>query len=286
MTGLLVLPTKTAGSIGQVKNTLPEDVGVEVDLDYYETAAEAERQKDALIAMAARMGLGDGTTPGSFEAMKAGFEAGEGLRLMTLDGSGAYASIRIEDSFAAPTSAHGYSAGYRVGSWWVERGLGEGPGVPGPITLWECLSDTDDAAAWQVRAIPASTAATDIARAGAAGSSIRVARADHVHDGGVQPVRTVTASATLTTTDAIVLVSTAAGDVSLTLPAPDKVGRNFRIKKITADTNLISLVPHDTSGSGPMIEDGGSGETVDLPDSNIAARNAWFLVWSGTQWWL
>lgn len=286
MTGLLVLPTKTDGSIGRVKNTLPEDVGVEFDPDYYESAAEAERAKDALIATASRLGLGDGTTPGSFEAMKRGFEAGEGLRLMTLDGSGAYASIRIQDSFTAPNSAHGYTAGFRVGSWWVERGPGEGPGVPGPITLWECLSDIDGAAVWQVRAIPASTAATDIARASAAGSSIRVARADHVHDGGVQPVRTVTASATLTTTDAIILVSTAAGDVQLTLPAPDKVGRNFRVKKITADTNLISLVPHDTGGSGPMIEDGGNGETVDLPDSGVAARNAWFVVWSGAQWWL
>lgn len=179
MTGLLVLPTKTAGSIGQVKNTLPEDVGVEVDLDYYETAAEAERQKDALIAMAARMGLGDGTTPGSFEAMKAGLEAGEGLRLMTLDGSGAYASIRIEDSFAAPTSAHGYSAGYRVGSWWVERGFGEGPGVPGPITLWECLSDTDDAAVWQVRVQPSD--ALPLAGVATAGTSNLASRADHIH---------------------------------------------------------------------------------------------------------
>lgn len=286
MTGLLVLPTKADGSIGRVKNTLPEDVGVEFDLDYYETAAEAERQKDALVAIASRMGLADGSTPGSLEAMKAGLEAGEGLRLMTLDGSGAYASIRIQDSFSAPTSAHGYTAGFRVGSWWVERGPGEGPGVPGPITLWECLSDIDAAAEWQVRAIPASTAATDIARASAAGSSARVARADHVHDGGVQPVRTVTASATLTSADAIILVNTAAGDVSLTLPAPDKVGRNFRVKKITADTNLISLIPHDTSGLGPMIEDGGNGEMVDLPDSGAAARNAWFIVWSGTQWWL
>lgn len=286
MTGLLVLPTKTAGSIGQVKNTLPEGVGVEVDLDYYETAAEAERQKDALIAMAERMGLADGSTPGSFEAMKAGLEAGAGLRLMTLDGSGAYASIRLEDAPTAPSSDDDYSAGYRVGSWWVQRVPGETEGVPGPITLWECLSDTDDAAVWQVRAIPASTAATDIARAGAAGSSSHVARADHVHDGGTQPIRTVTASATLTNADGIILVDTSAGDVYLTLPAPDKVGRIFRVKKITVDTNLIVLVPHDTGGSGPAIEDGHAGDQYDLPDSGAAARNAWLVVWSGTQWWL
>jgi hypothetical protein len=40
--------SKTDGSLGRVKNTLP-DSNPSPDLDYYETAAEHERQKDALI---------------------------------------------------------------------------------------------------------------------------------------------------------------------------------------------------------------------------------------------
>lgn len=282
MTGLLVLPTKTAGSIGQVKNTLPEDVGVEFDLDYYETAAEAERQKDALIAMAARLGLGDGTTPGSFEAMKAGLEAGTGLRLMTLDGSGAYASIRIQDSFTAPTSAHGYAAGFRVGSWWVERGPGEGPGVPGPITLWVCVGDTDGAASWQV--MPSPSDALPLAGAASAGTSPLFARADHKHPGALS-IRSVSTASALTTSDDILLVSTAAASVPLTLPSPASV-KLFVVKKTTTDTHTIVLTPHDTGGSGPSVEGGAAGGSFTLPSSDVALRGSWTVVSDGAAWWL
>jgi len=284
MTGLLTLPAKTDESIGRVKFTLPERVGIEVDKDYYVTAEEHERLKTALLAVCERMGLASGATAGSHEAMKVSFEAGSGIRVLLRAADGTYSSMRIGQSIAAPGPGDGASAGYTVGSWWAQRVPGESG--PGPITLWFCLDDAPGAAVWAVMPSAPSLAAPDVGRAGAVGVSPSYARSDHAHDGGVQPMRTVSGSATLINLDAIIHVNTSGGDVSLTLPSPDKVGRNFRIKKITADTNLITLVPHDTSASGPMIEDGGSGESVDLPDSGAAARNAWFVVWDGTQWWL
>lgn len=62
--GLTVLPTKTDGSLGRVKNTLPGSTP-SPDLDYYVTAAEHERIKDAIVDLAQEVGKSDGTTTGS-----------------------------------------------------------------------------------------------------------------------------------------------------------------------------------------------------------------------------
>lgn len=403
---LLVLPTKTDGSVGRVKNTLPEDVGVEYDLDYYETAAEAERQKDALIAMAERMGLADGSTPGSFEKMKVDLEMGAGMRLLIRDDAGEYSSIRIAESPTAPYPTSDYTAGFRVGSWWVQRAPGDGG--PGPVTLWECIGDTDGAAVWQVRAQP-SDALPLAAGTASAGTSAAFARADHVHPypisvveeiaitfdktlaagdavslvagrversdaragsvvagyigqcvtggtgdtggtikarvvvAGVAPasgltaglpvylstttigavttappsglgalsqivgralsattfamqvapsgdlrkrlVTSITASATLTASTEIAHVSTASGAVSLTLPAPSE-RNDFAVKKVNTGTNGITLVPHDTSGSGPTIEGGAAGASLVLAGSTSAARGYWYVYSDGTAWWV
>jgi len=62
---LTVLPTKTDGSIGREKSETPVSSGLPVDLDYYETATEHERMKDALVGVCAEVGLSDGSTVGS-----------------------------------------------------------------------------------------------------------------------------------------------------------------------------------------------------------------------------
>lgn len=48
----VTVPTKTDGSIGREKREQPLNALLPVDLDYYETAAEREIQKDTLIALA------------------------------------------------------------------------------------------------------------------------------------------------------------------------------------------------------------------------------------------
>lgn len=60
----MALPTKTDGSLGREKTTLPGS-DPSPDLDYYETVEEHERQKDAIIANANSIGETDGSTPGS-----------------------------------------------------------------------------------------------------------------------------------------------------------------------------------------------------------------------------
>lgn len=48
----VTVPTKTDGSIGREKREQPLNALIPLDLDYYETAAEREAQKDALIELA------------------------------------------------------------------------------------------------------------------------------------------------------------------------------------------------------------------------------------------
>jgi hypothetical protein len=61
--GLIIIPTKTDASLGRVKN---DRVGAPApDLNFKVPAAEYERLKDAEIANAQAIGLGDGSTPNS-----------------------------------------------------------------------------------------------------------------------------------------------------------------------------------------------------------------------------
>jgi len=73
---LTVLPTKTDGSIGREKSETPVSSGLPVNLDYYETAEEAERAKDALIAVCNEVGLSDGSTVGSLVYRVTAIEGG------------------------------------------------------------------------------------------------------------------------------------------------------------------------------------------------------------------
>ena len=66
--GLTSLPTKTDGSLGRVKSTLP-DSDPSPDLDYYVTAAEHEAIKTAVVDIANEVGLHDGSTPGSINSV-------------------------------------------------------------------------------------------------------------------------------------------------------------------------------------------------------------------------
>lgn len=65
MPGLTVLPTRTAASIGREK----VELAAAADDVHYLLTAEWNRAADAIVAMAARLGLGDGTTAGSIEAL-------------------------------------------------------------------------------------------------------------------------------------------------------------------------------------------------------------------------
>lgn len=66
--GLTSLPTKTDGSLGRVKSTLP-DSDPSPDLDYYVTAAEHEAIKTAVVDIANEVGLHDGSTAGSINSL-------------------------------------------------------------------------------------------------------------------------------------------------------------------------------------------------------------------------
>jgi hypothetical protein len=110
--GLTVLPTKTDGSIGRVKTTLPGS-NPSPDLDYYVTRDEFEREKTAVVDVCAEVGLNDGSTAGSLVARVVALEsAGAGINELTGDvtagpGSGSQAATvaRIQTrpvSAAAP----------------------------------------------------------------------------------------------------------------------------------------------------------------------------------------
>lgn len=258
MTGLLTLPAKSDGSMGRVKATRPDMVGVSVDPDYYETAAEREAQKTAIAAVCEQVGLADGSTAGSLQAVKAGFAAGSGMRALRRNADGTFTSVRINESSSAPgTSADGAN-GYVVGSTWTQIA-----GYPGPYegtpaqTLWVCLDNATGAAVWVVVRDPRKRL--------------------------VSP--SITSSQAITAGYEIHQVNTTSGAVVLTLPNPTATV-DFAVKKTNTGTNGITLRPHDTSGSGPTIEGGSAGADLLLEGSDDAARGYWFLYSDGANWWV
>lgn len=121
-----------------------------------------------------------------------------------------------------------------------------------------------------------------IGSAAAAGASGKVADAAHVHDGNViQPSRQTT-NFVASSTVGVYLVDTSAGNVTITLPAVSQ--RQWVIKKITTDTNKITLVPNGADN----IE--AANANYDLPNSAAAARGAWLVMGStqasATGWWV
>lgn len=207
--GLATLPTQTDGSLGRPKKWTPLGGSESVLLDYDFTPEEWNARGEAIAALAAEVGVTDGSTPGSL----------------------------------------------------VER-VGD------------------------LEALPASTAPAAIARAAVVGVGTTVARADHVHDGGVRVIRaTITSSTALVAGDEICRVNTGSGAIVLTLPDPSSP-RDFLIKKINTGTNSITLRPHLTTGSGPTIEGGSAGADLLLDGSGDAARGAWYVFSDGANWWV
>jgi hypothetical protein len=143
--------------------------------------------------------------------------------------------------------------GYAPGSWWVQVfGLDN----PATAAFWLCTDASAGAAVWiQIR------------------------------DQRRRLVTTITTSQTLDAATEIAHVSTASGAVSLTLPNP-AIAYDFAVKKTNTGTNGITLVPHDTSGSGPTIEGGSAGASLVLSGSTSAARGYWYLYSDGGNWWL
>lgn len=85
------------------------------------------------------------------------------------------------------------------------------------------------------------------------------------------------ASATLTAESQIVYC-TYNGSTVLTLPTPSE-GLRYIIKVVPDCT--ASLRPHDTSGSGPTIEDGSAGA-----DYSLGSGNTWTIYSDGNDWFL
>lgn len=104
--GLTTLPTKADGSIGRVKNTLP-DSDPSPNLDYYETASEHEAIKTALIDVCNEVGKHDGSTAGSLVARVGALEAvpaGFGYLLLTGTSSLPAANTIVELALSAAAS--------------------------------------------------------------------------------------------------------------------------------------------------------------------------------------
>ena len=63
-----------------------------------------------------------------------------------------------------------------------------------------------------------------------------------IRDTNLTPTRTVTASTTLTTADALALVDATAGAVTVTLPnVVTFIGRTFTVKKVDASANVVTV---------------------------------------------
>lgn len=215
-------------------------------------AVNVEKIKDRVIEVATEIGLSSGATAGSINAMRAAFTAGGYDAILRRIGS-TYGSQRIGGSLSAPTVDDDSAEGYAPGSWWVQI---QGMDNPATAAFFVCIDATAGAAVWA-----------------------------QVRDQRRRLVTPIAASATLTAaTTEIAHVSTAGGAVSLTLPNP-AIAYDFAVKKTNTGTNGITLVPHDTSGSGPTIEGGAAGASLVLPGSTSAARGYWYFYSDGTNWW-
>jgi hypothetical protein len=188
--------------------------------------------------------------------MLVAFVAGSGMRTLRRNADGTFTSARINESASAPGTADDSAAGYVVGSTWTQIA-----GYPGPYesppaqTLWMCLDNAASAAVWVI-----------------------------VRDYRKQLVSLVSLSQALSASTQIAQVTTASGAVLLALPPPTGP-YDFVIKKTNTGTNGITLVPHDTSGSGPAIEGGSAGASLVLPGSTSAARGVWRVYSDGVNWW-
>lgn len=117
--GLTSLPTKTDGSIGRVKSTLPGS-DPSPDLDYYVVASEHEAIKSALVDVCAEVGLSDGSTIGSlvervdalegttggfaYQALTTHATLSAGNRIVDVDTSGLTAPDSLDITLPTPSA--------------------------------------------------------------------------------------------------------------------------------------------------------------------------------------
>lgn len=290
---ITTLPTKTDASIGRVKTDGPGEPSP--DLRYDVPAAEYERIKDAIIALASAVGLDDGSTPGSLraalvsDALKNASFAGSWVGALVRTAAGTYEARRIATEngllglgHATPTAADDSSLGFGVGSIWVQM-TSDGSALP--VSLWMCTSPTVGAAVWvRLQAISDLLSAglpSPLGRSLSGGLSAYAARLDHTHDSGRQLIQTVSASTNLTDVD-IAEVDTSAGAVTLTLPY-STVGtagyaRRYRVAKTSLSANGITVA---RTGADTIR---GLGASLLLPGSDELARGMWELKLVGTNW--
>ena len=93
---------------------------------------------------------------------------------------------------------------------------------------------------------------------------------------GVLTVDTLTASATLTTSQTVLLCDASGGAIVLTLPAASaNTGRRYFIKKIDSSANTVTI-------------DGNANETIDNALTIVISQQyvARFIVSDGSNWWV
>lgn len=100
--------------------------------------------------------------------------------------------------------------------------------------------------------------------------------------GGMYGVRVVDTDSALAVTDRVVHMDTSGGPLSCNLPNPAGVepGLVILFKKITTDTNAITLNPYVSEN----VE--GSGSSLVVPGSAGTSRPTWGMYSDGTDWWM
>lgn len=256
---LTQIPTKTEDSLGIEKSdNVPE--GVTLDPRHYTTAAQLERMKSAIIALATDVGIDDPPAAGSLKAKVEALEGGVPEGGLSNDsfagthtgelrrtGAGTYAVARHElAASAAPTTGDDSADGYATGSLW--QWIAEDPAAG----VYYCADATEGAAQWvriypaevDLPEIPALSDATPQALGTAAsGTSPDAARADHVH---AKPTST-TIGTTIETTS-VSLTDLADGTVyQVNLGSPDVLSVGVSDDGAVVG-KLVGFVPVGTGG--------------------------------------
>lgn len=252
------LPEKTADSLG-----LPL-VNIRTPQPNQLSAVHVEAIKDNAIQVTTAVGLDDGSTNGSlrreiFQAKGSG-SAFAGSVAKVAGVGGALKLLRSGFSVDPPGVDDDSAHGYGIGSTWDQvDSLPPWDGPPARV-LWVCKSDYVGAAEW-----------VELKNRGLV-------------------VQAFTASGALIPGVQLAHCNTGAGAISITLPDPATCpGFDFGVKKINDDADGITLVPHDTTGSGPSIEQDTPGDNPGasrlLPGSDDATTGYWWLYEYGGNWW-
>lgn len=88
--------------------------------------------------------------------------------------------------------------------------------------------------------------------------------------------RTITASATVSASDVVILADATSAAITITLPAAaSSAGRVLYIKKIDASANAVTI-------------DGNASETIDdaLTKANTTQYLSYTIVCDGAEWWI